>query len=137
MERGKRNGGADARRNGFDVPCVYFVKAGEIFLRPDLTFFPDRGRCGILQAFDEGVDLRAGNAFEIIADAHVEHESVGSAEVELPADKLEREPGLHILLKRFGNAQLGRPLYVIAFVGCKDAGLGNGQIFSVERLHRF
>ncbi len=137
VQRRKRNGGADARRDRVDVLGIYLVETREVFLRPSLAFLPDRGGGGILEPFDEPVDLFARDSLKVVADAHVEHESVRTTKIEFPADQLERKPGFHILVKRLRNAQLRGPLDVVALVLGEDAGLADGQVLSIERLHRF
>jgi len=51
------------------------------------------------------------------------------------AEQLQGKPGLDVLVEGLLDAQLGGPLDVVALVFGQDAGLGDGQVLSVQGLH--
>ncbi|MPM50296.1 hypothetical protein SDC9_97035 [bioreactor metagenome] len=136
VERREGYRAADSGRDGFDVAFVDVLEVFQIRERPAFALFPDIRFAGILQPFNKGVDLFGSDAFEIIADAHIEHESVRRAEGELPGDQLQDVPGFDIFVQRLRHAKLGGPFDVVTLVARVDARLGDRQVLAVKRLYR-
>ena len=103
-----------------------------------LAFLELRGPARVHHVVDVGVDLSALDAFEVIADGHIEHEAIRRAEAIDLGQDLECAPGLDILVLRLRDLQLGGPFLVIGLVVGKDAWTGDaaGQFFAVHFLHR-
>ena len=67
------------------------------------TFLKLLGIGGVLHIVDVAVDLRALDAFVIVADGHVKDETVRIAEAEFLADELQCAPSLDVLVLRLGD----------------------------------
>ncbi len=89
---------------------------------------PGRGGGGGAHALDEGVDLGALDAFEGVADRHVEEEGA-RLRGEEGAEEVDRDPAADVLGPGLLEPELGRPFDVVALVEGVDAGL-----LDVERV---
>ena len=135
VQGGQGDGGADMGIDAIDVGGIDAVQAVQVGLGPFHALSPYLAGGGILHALDVGVHLFALDTGQVVANAHVEYEAVLAAQAVHAADQLQSEPGLYILFKSLGNAQLGAPFHVVALVLCLDAGLGDGQILTVDDLN--
>src|ERR1017187_8370080 len=146
VERGQANGVADAGGEGKIAIALEF--AGE--LRAQV--FDDGS--GVAHGGDPGAEARGADAFEVVADAHVE-DGVGclfTAEMrrrtrgECPhewghgslkgsaTEDFEEHRCFDVLAGRLLQLEFLGPLDVVAHVGYVDAGAGDLQL--VENLHR-
>ena len=85
--------------NRFCIFCCKVLKTVRIVQQP-LSAFLENGsfRC-ILQAFDEAVDLLGFDAFQIIAHAHVELETVHGAQSPFLCHEFQSKPCFYIFVK--------------------------------------
>ena len=121
MQGGDGDAAADTRGDGGDIVLLRREHLGQ----DGQAFLELRGARRVHHVVDVAVDLRALDAFEIIADGHVEHEAVRRAEAVDLGQNLQRAPGLDILVLRLRDLQLGGPFLVIGprrWQGCTDGG---------------
>ena len=136
MHGRKRHGGAHRRIDAFDEGAIDPLEAVQVRKRPSSALIPRRGAARVLHALDEGVHLRALDAGKVVADRHVEDESVISAQLELAGEELAGEPALDVLAKRILAGELCGPLAVIAHIARGDAGFGDagGHLGAIHNL---
>ena len=91
-------------------------------------------RAGVLGPVEKPLHVRLANAFEVIADAQVEHD-IGrlTGETEFSMQRVNKHPGARVLLQRLVNLELLGPFDVVAFVLHIDAGLRDVEF--VQGLH--
>ena len=137
VEGGLGDGVGNMGGDGLHIGLVHLLKFVQVGQGPVHARLPHLGVRGVLHPLDVGVHLGALDALEIVAHAHVEHEAVGVAQLQLPGQQLAGKPRLHILGERLRHGELGRPLAVVALVGGGDAGLADalGQLLAVHDLH--
>ena len=133
VQGGDGDAAADTRGDGGDIVLLRREHLGQ----DGQAFLELRGARRVHHVVDVAVDLRTLDAFEIIADGHVEHEAVRRAEAVDLGQNLQRAPGLDILVLRLRDLQLGGPFLVIGLVVGKDARTGDaaGQLLAVHLLH--
>ena len=133
VERGDGHAAGNVGGDGGDKVLLLGEHFGE-----DLLALLELGRLArVLHVLNIGVDLPALDAFQIVADGHVEHEPVGIAEAVDLGEDLERAPGLDVLVLRLLDGQLRGPLLVVAFVSGENAGTGHtgGKLRAVHLLY--
>ena len=91
----------------------------------------------VAHTVDKCVHLGGLYALKVIAHAHVEHKSIGSAKAVYLADDTDGEPCLYVFVKGLRNIQLGGPFAVVALVLGPDAGAvyAGGKVIAVHLLH--
>ena len=103
VERGNGDAAADARGNGGNE--VLFLR--EQLGQDGKAFLELRCVRRIHHVVDVGVDLSALDAFEVIADGHIEHEAIRRAEAIDLGQDLECAPCLDILVLRLRDLEFG------------------------------
>ena len=90
---------------------------------------------GIGHRVEVPLDVRLQDPLEVVADAHVEeHAGRLARPAEPPVEGMDQHPRTQVLVERLVDAQLLRPLDVVALVGDVDARLVDVEL--VERLDR-
>ena len=132
VQGGDGDGTGDVRADRSDVILLFREHLGQ----DGKTFLKLLGIGGVLHVVDVAVDLRALDAFVIVANGHVKDEAVRIAEAEFLADELQSAPSLDVFVLRLGDRQLRGPFLVVAFVLRPDAGTRNtcGQLFAIHLL---
>ena len=137
VQGGNRHGIDDVLLNCLDICCSQPLEAVEIAEQPASALSEDSGVPGVHHGIEEGIDLFALDALEVIAHRDIELEGVRIAECPFAGDRLDGKPCLDIFLEGLRNLQLRGPFAVIAFVLCGDAGLrhAGGELASVHLLY--